>query len=169
MKLQKAINIIKKSTSIILYQSESRKLMSNGYAVYDVSDFPTIDTEEQLAAVLGISKMEDHIFAIEEIPEIFEDESKMQHARQLFTGIIIKGDEFVLFDCGEIYAVRAEYLKPFEDDDLFKFIHTGDRCMILGGGLITTGYILPISVGEKTMEEICEIARRGIWGRHEIN
>ena len=167
MKLQKAVNIIKKSSTIILFQEDDRKLLSDGYAAYDVSIFPTIETEEQLAAVLGISKIKDHTFTIKEIPEIFEDESKTQHARLFFTKMIIDGDEFVLFDCGEIYAVRAEYLKPFEDDDLFKFIHTGDSCMILGGGFITTGYIFPITFGKKNMEEISEIARRGIWNRYE--
>jgi len=166
MKLQKAINIIKKSTSITLLRNDSgRRLLSNGAAAYDVSGFPEIETEGELAAVLGINKPKDHVFAITDIPEILNTNAETIYAEQLATSVCFGGEEVVLFDCGKIYAVHAEYLKPFEEDDLFHCTPLPDGgCVISAGGLITTGYIMPVSVSDDRMiTDISEIAKRGIW------
>ena len=168
MKLQKAIDIIKKSTSINLWKDDSgRCLLSNGVAAYDVSGFPYIESESELAAVLGIDKVDDHVFAITDIPQIIKDciMGDKQAAVPLAVTISFDGTEYALFEANnKLYPVDSRYLKPFGDDDLYYFIPTAAGAGIfLAGGLDISGYIMPASISDTVYSEIKNISDRGLW------
>lgn len=168
MKLQKAISIIKKSTSINLWKDDSgRYLLSNGVAAYDVSGFPYIESESELAAVLGIDKVDDHVFSITDIPKIIKDcmIGERQAAVPQAITICFDGTEFALLEAGgTLYPVDSKYLRPFGDDDLFYFKPiAGGAGVFLVGGLDISGYIMPAPISDTVYSEIKNISNRGLW------
>lgn len=160
MKLQKAINIVKKSPSILLWYDESTatQMISNGYAAYDVSGWPRIETESELAAILGIDDTDKHTFTIGELPDICRQRPGGTYAERLYT-VVEYGDEYGFFDIGggEIVAVRQKVLSPFGDEVNYKYHKDGN--IIEVGGIIAEGYVMPMKIGDELKEQLGRIVK----------
>ena len=162
MKLQKALNIIKKSPSISLWRDEATgtQLLSNGYAAYDVSNWPFIETQEELAAILGIDDMKKHTFNIGEIPNICRPRNDGIPADRKYITINHRGYDHTFLDAnGKIIIVEPKYLYPFDEDALYEYIDCEDGQIIAVGGFIKEGYVLPRSPDQKFKAAVEEIYR----------
>lgn len=162
MKTQKAINIIKKSPSISLWRDEGTgtQLLSNGYAAYDVSGWPYIEKEEELASILGIDDMDKHTFSIGEIPDICRPRNNGIPADRKFVTIAFGGGTFTFLDVdGKIIAVNPKYLLPFDSEALYEYVESEDGVIISVGGFIKEGYILPAKVEQKYITALEEVYR----------
>jgi len=163
MKLNKIISLIKKSTSITLFKDEvsGRILISNGAAAYDVSCFPNIETEDELAAVLGIDKVDDHVFSIRDIPEIMYDPQITNALTLCKIEIRYSGKDYVFFEDDEsIYAVDKAYLKPFDEEDLFYVSVSEKGTLILVGGLVMQGFICPLNINDELKFELAKVVKK---------
>lgn len=162
MKLQKALNIIKRSPSISLWRDESSgtQLLSNGYAAYDVSSWPFIETQEELAAILGIDDMKKHTFNIGEIPNICRPRNDGIPADRKYITINYRGYDHTFLDAnGKIIAVNPKYLSPFDEGALYEYIDCDDGEIIAVGGFIKDGYVLPQLPDQKYKAALEEIYR----------
>ncbi len=162
MKLQKALNIIKKSPSISLWRDEATgtQLLSNGYAAYDVSNWPFIETQEELAAILGIDDMKKHTFNIGEIPNICRPRNDGIPADRKYITINHRGCDHTFLDAnGKIIIVEPKYLSPFDEEALYEYIDCEDGQIIAVGGFIKEGYVLPRSPGQIFKAAVEEIYR----------
>lgn len=159
MKLQKAINIVKKSPSIMLWRDDATgvQMITNGYAVYDVSGWPYIEKEEELAAILGIDDMDKHTFSIGELPNICKQRSGGQYAERLFTTVEYD-DSYAFFAVNDnkIITVKEKLLSPFGDDANYKYYK--DDNIIEVGGIIAEGYVVPI-IANAIKEQLGRIIR----------
>lgn len=171
MKINKILSVIKKSTSIILFQDieNNVQLLSNGAAAYDISSLPKISTESELAGMLGIDDMSKHAFNIQPVPSVISDAGFADAtSTDIFFGlsICLGGEEFSLVDGGNVfYAYKSKHLSPFESEDLLYLTRQG---ILLAGGLTVTGYIMPYSVRKDDMAAIKALASKGLWGQiHE--
>ena len=167
MKINKILSVIRKSTSIILYQDivENIQLLSNGAAAYDISSLPKISTESELAGMLGIDDMSKHAFSIQSIPSAISDNGFADAtSTNILLGIslCLGGEEYSLVEGGDVfYAYKSKYLSPLESEDLLYLTRQG---MLLAGGLTVTGYIMPYSVRKDDMAAIKALASKGLWG-----
>lgn len=160
MKLQKAINIVKKSPSILLWYDESTatQMISNGYAAYDVSGWPCIETESELAAILGIDDTDKHTFTIGALPDNCKQRPGGTYVERLYT-VVEYGDEYEFFDIGggEIIAVRQKVLSPFGDDVNYKYHKDGN--IIEVGEIIAEGYVMPMKIDDGLKEQLSRIVK----------
>lgn len=163
MKIKKVISVIKKRRTIRLFKSPAgdRQLLSDGYAAYDVSSFPDINTEEQLAAVLSIDKPQDYSIEIAPIPEILLDLPMSEGTQLFYTSVVFGGVEYVFFTAnGEIYAVDRTYLKPFDIDEMFYVTKSEKGPVIIAGGLTEFAYIFPMQINEDMKQELEQIIKK---------
>ena len=161
MKLQKAINIIKKSAVITLFQDENgTRLLSNGNVVYDVSRWPYIESIDELAAILNIADMDKYSFAIKPIPDICRPASNGIPVDKKYITIEYGGTEYTFFSTSsKIIVVKSKYLLPFDEEIRFEYANNEHGEIIVAGGFIKEGYILPIKVDDGFRTAIEEIYR----------
>ena len=161
MKIQKAINIIKKSPSITLWRDEATgtQMITDGYAVYDVSCWPYIEKEEELAAILGIDDMKKHTFVIGEMPDAIKPGEAALYADRIYVTLEF-GDRYTFFDVGgKIIAVKEKFLSPFGEDAVYKYRKSGESGLVEIGGLIAEGFIAPCVIGDTLKREIERVFR----------
>lgn len=163
MKIQRAINIIKKSPSIALWRDEGTgiQMLSNGLAAYDVSGFPYIEKAEELAAILGIDEMDKHTFTIGEMPDMIRPRNDGIPASRKPVTISCRGIQYTFFEAGsKIIAADPKYFTPFDEEELFEYYDFKDgKGMIVAGGFIKSGYILEQKPSDQYKLELEEIYR----------
>lgn len=163
MKINKVISVIKKKRNIKLFKDdvEGRMFLSDGFAAYDVSCFPNINTENELATVLNIDDPQNYTLEIQPMPDALLNLSPSETVQFSFASVVYSGVEYVFLTCGDkTYAVNAAYMKPFGFDEMVYIAESEKGAMIIVGGLVELAYILPENIDQTIKDELEEIMRR---------
>ena len=155
MKINAAMNIIKKRTAISLYCENDKQWIASGDTAYNISSLPEL-TAEQLLTLMGIpeKKKEDYMIISNstDIANILDRATHMDKPiNRGYTNICIMGEEFepVIID-GRAYFINTAYFKPFDniDWDLSAWINkqTKEVLIAVKAGFLVLGFIKPTAV-----------------------
>lgn len=145
MNIAKISAVLKKFPEIVVFKENSRQYISNGYAVYDITDLPELYNAEQVFAVLGIASTKQDKYDVkikDELPEIISSDDYGFTVDPLQTEIkrhygesyrIFKNDTTAIF-------VQQLYLKPLEENEPYTYSvrdgRDGTQMLVVEYGLL---------------------------------
>ena len=151
MKIQKIIDLCKKSGMLYIIKANGVQWVCNGFATYPLVGLPEF-TPETLCETFGVSedaqsKMILNTKTSEEFREIeFTDlKGDEEPAEILKIGISYGGEQLIPLKCdGGIYFIKRKYLSPFKEDvELWKRRTGANEYFVITKGMLTAGIVLP--------------------------
>lgn len=141
MNIVKIATVLKKTPMIIVYQGEQKQFISNGFAMYDISELPTLYSTDQVYAILGISpdKYQVRIDALPiDIMASENDESVEPIAYEIKR---INGERFRIFkNENAIIVIKQLFLKPLDDDEIYSYFlrrsKAGEKILVVNYGIL---------------------------------
>lgn len=176
MNITKIAAVLKKHPEIIVYKENSRQYISNGYAVYDITDLPELYNDEQVFAVLGITSAKQDKYNVrikEGLPEIISSDDYGFTVDPLQTEIkrhhgesyrIFKNDTTAIF-------VQQLYLKPLEENEPYTYsvrdCGDGTQMLVVEYGLLgPIMYVVEYRMRDKQiyqdLEDMLRFAKRNL-------
>lgn len=170
MKIQKIVDLCKKSGQMYKTKAEGTQWIGNGYAIYPLYDLPDLTTEE-LCTIYGISEeqQEKMILNDKDVSEykaidfgtIKPDE---EPAEVIKLGLFYGGASLIMLKCaGGISFVKRAYLTPFKEETQFwrRVGASGSEYFVVTAGMFVVGIILPeTGIRADISAEIKEIANK---------
>lgn len=151
MKLQKIVDICKKSGQMYISYAEDAQWVGNGQAVYPLYDLPKLEAEE-LCTIYGITEKQQEKMILNEKSATeynvsFSPLSGSEEAVEVIPmGITYGGSSYIMLKCGDsISFVKRMYLSPFkEETQLWKRVgKLGNEFFVVTAGMFVVGIILP--------------------------
>lgn len=151
MKIQKIVDICKKSGQLYITEAESAQWIGDGQAFYPIYDLPKLSIED-ICVIYAIpeDKQDKMILNEKTVTELGGVSlsglgGEEQAAEVIKMAIIYAGASYVILKCGEeISFVKRVYLTPFEEDvQLWKRKGNGFEYFVVTAGMFVTGIILP--------------------------
>lgn len=174
MNITKIAAVLKKHPEIIVYKENSRQYISNGYAVYDITDLPELYNDEQVFAVLGISSAKQDKYKVkikDELPEIISSDDYGFTVDPLQTEIKRHhGESYRIFknDATTIF-VQQLYLKPLGENEPYTYsvrdCGNGTQMLVVEYGLLgAVMYVMEYRMRDKQvyqdLEDMLRLAKR---------
>lgn len=167
MKLKAIASIFKRNKHVIIHKTpKDEQWISNGHALYSISDLPTLEPEQVLQIFdIPEDKRKEWYLDTMPMPEQLCHEGfyrMNEEFKQLKTAIEFGGETYQLFENGgEIYAFNEKYLKPLYDETEFMLYHKKEWsegtkriiALVCNVGLQTKAIILPYMFGDDAVEE----------------
>ena len=151
MKIQKIIDLCKKSGALYIIDANGVQWVCNGFATYPLVGLPEF-TPETLCETFGLSedaqsKMILKTKTAEEMSGIdFSDLNGDEEAAEVLKiGITYGGAQLLALKCdGGIYFIKGKYLSPFKEDvELWKRKTDHNEYFVITTGMLTAGIVLP--------------------------
>ena len=163
MKINAIASVLKSGASIKLYRYYDEQYITNGFALYAVSNLPHIETNDQLCAVLGIPSDKQGKYNINiEAGSLLPCLCRTETDRALYIDTPIErddllslnwlGEEYIIFKTDhKLLFVRRTYLKPFNEyEDLYYFdrhdTQDGKHVIVIKAGMLLVGIINPANI-----------------------
>lgn len=150
MKIQRIINLCKKTGGLYITQREDAQWVGNGQAIYPLYDLPRL-TAEELCTIYAVSEEAQGKMILNDKEESeylvdFSDLNGDEEAAEVIKlGITYGGHVLMLLKCGdEINFVKRIYLTPFEEEVQFwrRESEIGTY-YVATAGMILKGIIIP--------------------------
>lgn len=167
MKIQKIVDLCKKSGQMYITHAEDTQWVGNGQAVYPLYDIPNL-TAEELCVIYGITEEQQEKMILneksaEEYGVSFSPLSSSEEAIEAVPmGITYGGSSYIMLKCKDgISFIKRIYFTPFkEETQLWRRIAaSGIEYFVVTAGMFVVGIILPeIGIRADIAAEIKEIA-----------
>lgn len=171
MNITKISAVLKKFPEIVVFKENSRQYISNGYAVYDITDLPELYNSEQVFAVLGIASAKQDKYNVkikDELPECINSDDYGFTVDLLQTEIKRhNGERLRIFSNGTTAIfIQQLYLKPLEENEPYMYsvrdCGDGTQMLVVEYGLLgAVMYIMEYRImrDNQIFKDIADILR----------
>lgn len=151
MKIQKIVDICRKSGELYITKTKDAQWIGNGQAIYPLYDLPELSAEE-LCTIYSISEEQRDKMILNDRRESdysgvdFGGVAGSENAAEVISpGILYGGALFVMLRCGdEINFVRRIYLAPFKEEVQFWRRECGiGAYYVITAGMFVKGIVFP--------------------------
>lgn len=169
MKIQKIVDLCKKSGQMYITKTEDCEWIGNGYAIYPLYDLPEL-TAEELCTIYGITEEQQDKMILNDksvseyggidFGPIKADE---EPAEVVKLGLYYGGTRFMMLQSKEgISFVPGVYLSPYKEEIQFwrRVSSSGIEYFVLTAGMFVVGIVFPeVGLRADISAEIKEVAK----------